>query len=112
MKNYYLINKEDMEGVTHDALTWSTEHHWIDLQNGHAVIVAKFNDEGAEIRFAAHPNIIRLPHMLSMKTLQEHHPEHHKKLSNLFPNIQPHHRTFDVAEIIGDHHQSFRPTVY
>lgn len=112
MKNYYLIEKSALEGDTQDEFNGSLEHHWIDLQNGHAVVVAKFRDEGAAKRFSSHPSVTKLPHLLSMKTLQEHHPEHHPKLSKIFPSIQPTHRTLDVAEEIAKHHDAFSPEVF
>jgi hypothetical protein len=69
VKTFFITTPEHAQELKH-------EWHGIDLQNGKLMICLRFRDEGHEMEWTSHPDVIRLPHPIFESNIPltgEHH---------------------------------------
>lgn len=77
MRLYYIAPIEQAQKVT-------SEMHALDLGNGKHLVCVQWRDELSEMQWAAHPDVIALPHPILESTVRLA-DEHIKHLSGRYP---------------------------
>lgn len=71
MKLLYITPREHTKAIVN-------EWHGLDLGNGMSLVCVRWRDEGAEMAWAEHPDVVRLPHPIFQSTaeLPDEHMAH------------------------------------